>query len=73
MGRAGDRIFRDTFRWGEEPRDEIAIRTGRRDNDGEAVQGFESFHIGLEQADFVDRAVTNEIIARAENVGRSAS
>lgn len=52
MGGAGDGIFVNALRRGEEAGDEIAMVAGCGDDDGEVRQGGDGLHVGIEGGDF---------------------
>jgi hypothetical protein len=45
VGRTRDRIFEDAFGWREKPRYEISFASGRRGNDGEAIDSHQCGHV----------------------------
>src|ERR1700722_13707177 len=74
MRRAGHRIFGNALRRREETRHEIdAVRAGRGDDCGPAVDLAERHEIGLERGDLCRGLVDDEMIAGAQYLARRAA
>src|SRR5579875_3302149 len=64
------RIFRNPLSGRKETRDEIAVFTGRRDDERETVNFLERFHIGSQGPYFRFRCVSDEVITRGKHFDR---